>query len=101
MDYPQIREYIDAISIPENFDKHTDLTLEKRGRLPVMSSGKFAVVFKMTDGERSYAVKCFIKERPDRPPGGVAAAVVPRHGRAGVNGPVGGVRLRGGPACEE
>ncbi len=66
MDYPQIREYIDAISIPENFDKHTDLTLEKRGRLPVMSSGKFAVVFKMTDGERSYAVKCFIKEQPGR-----------------------------------
>ena len=31
-----------------------------------MSSGNFAVVFKMTDGERDYAIKCFIKEQEGR-----------------------------------
>lgn len=33
---------------------------------PIMSSGNLAVVFKMTDGNKSYAVKCFIKDQEER-----------------------------------
>lgn len=33
---------------------------------PVMSSGNFAVVFKMTDGTKNYAVKCFTREQEGR-----------------------------------
>lgn len=33
---------------------------------PIMSSGNFAVVFKMTDGTKDYAVKCFMREQDGR-----------------------------------
>ena len=66
--YPTISEYIDAIrSAEDNFDELRDLrpVMDADGN-PVMSSGNFAVVFKMTDGEKCYAIKCFTKDQPGR-----------------------------------
>jgi len=70
MNYPLISEYIDAIkSAEDNFDKLTRLrpVLDSSGT-PVMSSGNFAVVFKMKDSVtgKFYAIKCFTKEQPGR-----------------------------------
>jgi hypothetical protein len=68
MQYPLISEYIDAIrSAEDNFDKLSYLrpVLDDNGN-PIMSSGNFAVVFKMTDGEKNYAVKCFTREQEGR-----------------------------------
>ncbi len=68
MQYPLISEYIDAIrSAEDNFDKLSYLrpVLDDNGN-PIMSSGNFAVVFKMTDGEKNYAVKCFTREQYGR-----------------------------------
>ena len=70
MNYPLISEYIEAIrSAEDNFDKLSNLrpVLDDNGN-PVMSSGNFAVVFKMKDINtgRFYAVKCFIKEQEGR-----------------------------------
>ena len=70
MNYPLISEYIEAIRTAEdNFDKLSNLrpVLDDRGR-PVMSSGNFAVVFKMksVDTGRCYAIKCFIKDQEGR-----------------------------------
>jgi len=68
--YPTISEYIDAIrSAEDNFSELSNLrpVVGSDGN-PVMSSGNFAVVFKMrdeTDG-RLYAVKCFLKEQQGR-----------------------------------
>ena len=53
MNYPLISEYIEAIrSAEDNFDKLSNLRaeLDANGN-PVMSSGNFAVVFKMKDIE--------------------------------------------------
>lgn len=66
MNYPLISEYIDAIlNAEDNFATLTNLrpVLTGDGR-PVMSSGNFAVVFKMKDiaTEKEYAVKCFVKD---------------------------------------
>ena len=68
--YPLISEYVDAIrSAEDNFDKLSDLrpVLDNSGN-PVMSSGNFAVVFKMKDVNtgKLYAVKCFTKEQEGR-----------------------------------
>lgn len=68
--YPLISEYVDAIrSAEDNFDKLSDLrpVLDNSGN-PVMSSGNFAVVFKMKDVRtgRMYAVKCFTREQEGR-----------------------------------
>ena len=68
MIYPLISEYIEAIKSPEdNFDKlsHLRPVLDDNGN-PIMSSGNFAVVFKMTDGEKDYAIKCFTREQDGR-----------------------------------
>ena len=70
MNYPIISEYIKAIqSAEENFDQLKRLrpVLGEDG-LPVMSSGNFAVVFKMKDERNGklYAVKCFTKEQEGR-----------------------------------
>ena len=70
MNYPLISEYIDAIRLAEdNFDKLSNLrpVLDGNGN-PIMSSGNFAVVFKMEDVNdgRYYAVKCFLKEQEGR-----------------------------------
>ena len=70
MNYPLISEYIEAIkSAEDNFEELSYLrpVLGNDG-LPVMTSGNFAVVFKMTDlmGGKLYAVKCFTKEQNGR-----------------------------------
>ena len=69
-DYPLISDYIDAIKAAEdNFEqlKHLRPVLGADGN-PVMSSGNFAVVFKMKDESlgKFYAVKCFLKEQEGR-----------------------------------
>ena len=70
MNYPLISEYVDAIKAAEdNFDqlKHLRPVLGEDGE-PVMTSGNFAVVFKMSDERdgKCYAVKCFTKEQEGR-----------------------------------
>lgn len=70
MNYPLISEYVEAIRYAEdNFDKLANLrpVLDNNGN-PIMSSGNFAVVFKMRDVStgRLFAVKCFIKEQEGR-----------------------------------
>ena len=70
MNYPLISEYIEAIkSAEDNFEELSFLrpVLGDDG-LPVMTSGNFAVVFKMKDEQsgRSYAVKCFTREQEGR-----------------------------------
>ena len=70
MNYPLISEYVEAIkSAKDNFDELSYLrpVLSNDG-LPVMTSGNFAVVFKMKDERdgKFYAVKCFTKEQEGR-----------------------------------
>jgi len=70
MNYPLLSEYIEAIKAAEdNFDqlKHLRPVLEEDGE-PVMTSGNFAVVFKMKDEQtgKLHAVKCFLKEQEGR-----------------------------------
>lgn len=70
MNYPLVSEYIEAIKAAEdNFEQLSYLrpVLDDDG-LPVMTSGNFAVVFKMKDerNEKYYAVKCFTKEQEGR-----------------------------------
>ena len=70
MNYPLISEYIEAIKNAEdNFNElsHLRPVLNKDGS-PIMSSGNFAVVFKMKDESsgKLYAVKCFLKEQEGR-----------------------------------
>lgn len=70
MNYPLLSEYVEAIrSAEDNFDKLSNLrpVFDNNGN-PVISSGNFAVVFKMKDGHtgKLYAVKCFTKEQAER-----------------------------------
>ena len=70
MNYPLISEYKDAIKNAEdNFNELTNLrpVYDEAGEI-VMSSGNFAVVFKMKDecSGKLYAVKCFLKEQEGR-----------------------------------
>lgn len=70
MNYPLISEYIEAIkSAEDNFEEMSCLkpVLGDDG-LPVMTSGNFAVVFKMKNEQsgKFYAVKCFTKEQEGR-----------------------------------
>ena len=69
MIYPLLSEYIEAILSPQDsFDELKDLkpVLDESGR-PIMSSGNFAVVFKMEDPSRKhYALKCFLREQDGR-----------------------------------
>ena len=70
MNYPLISEYIEAIkSAEDNFKELNYLrpVLCEDGT-PVMTSGNFAVVFKMKDERdgKFYAVKCFTKEQEGR-----------------------------------
>ena len=70
MEYPLISEYKEAIlAAEENFNELSSLrpVLDSHG-YPVMSSGNFAVVFKMRDVNdgKLYAVKCFIKDQEGR-----------------------------------
>ena len=70
MNYPLISEYIEAIKHSEdNFNVLSALrpVYDEAGEI-VMSSGNFAVVFKMKDESsgKLYAVKCFLKEQEER-----------------------------------
>ena len=70
MNYPLISEYVEAIKAAEdNFEqlKHLLPVLGEDGE-PVMTSGNFAVVFKMKDEQtgKLHAVKCFLKEQEGR-----------------------------------
>ena len=70
MNYPLISDYVSSIlSAEDNFKELTNLrpVLDDEGQ-PIMSSGNFAVVFKMKDEQTSklYAVKCFLKEQEGR-----------------------------------
>ena len=70
MNYPIISEYVKAIKVAEdNFEVLTNLrpVLDADGE-PVMTSGNFAVVFKMKDVQtgKLHAVKCFLKEQEGR-----------------------------------
>lgn len=70
MQYPLISEYVDAIrSAEDNLDKLRDLrpVFDSNGT-PIMSSGNFAVVFKMRSerDDKLYALKCFTKEQEGR-----------------------------------
>ena len=70
MNYPLISDYVSSIlSAEDNFKELTNLrpVLDDEGE-PIMSSGNFAVVFKMKDEQtgKLYAVKCFLKEQEGR-----------------------------------
>ena len=70
MNYPLISDYVSSIlSADDNFKELTNLrpVLDDEGE-PIMSSGNFAVVFKMKDEQtgKLYAVKCFLKEQEGR-----------------------------------
>ena len=69
MTYPTISEYVEAIKLAEeNLDQLNYLrpVLDKDGN-PVMSSGNFAVVFKMQDDSGNfYALKCFTRDQEGR-----------------------------------
>ena len=70
MNFPLISEYIESIkSAEDNFKELNNLcpVLEDDGQ-PVLTSGNFAVVFKMKDEEtgKCYALKCFTKEQQGR-----------------------------------
>ena len=70
MNYPLISEYVESIKLAEdNFAELTNLrpVLGEDGT-PVMSSGNFAVVFKMQDTQtgKFHAVRCFHREQAGR-----------------------------------
>ena len=70
MNYPLISEYVEAIKMAEdNFEELSYLrpVLDDMGQ-PVMSSGNFAVVFKMRDERdgKLYAVRCFHRDQEGR-----------------------------------
>lgn len=74
MNYPSIEQYTEAIKLaakaPEDyFDKLSNLRviLDSNGE-PIMSSGNFAVVFKMRDIKtgKLHALKCFHREQKQR-----------------------------------
>ena len=70
MNYPLISEYLESIKHSEdNFNVLSTLrpVYDEAGEI-VMSSGNFAVVFKMKDESsgKLYAVKCFLKEQEGR-----------------------------------
>ena len=70
MNYPLISEYIESIKLAEdNFEELSYLrpVLDTDGQ-PVMSSGNFAVVFKMKDERdgKLYAVRCFHRDQEGR-----------------------------------
>ena len=70
MTYPLISEYVEAVrNAEDNFDKLRNLRPVTDGNgNPVMTSGNFAVVFKMREekNDKLYAVKCFLKDQPNR-----------------------------------
>ena len=70
MNYPLHSEYCEAVKYAaDNFNELSHLTpvLDTNGN-PVMSSGNFAVVFRMHDAKanKDVAVKCFLREQEGR-----------------------------------
>ena len=70
MNYPLLSEYCEAVKYAaDNFKELSHLTpvLDTHGN-PVMSSGNFAVVFRMHDAKanKDVAVKCFLREQEGR-----------------------------------
>lgn len=74
MNYPTIAQYTETIKLAANapedyFDKLRNLcpVLDKSGE-PIMSSGNYAVVFKMYNSTKNkyYALKCFHREQKGR-----------------------------------
>ncbi|MGL4993041.1 MAG: SUMF1/EgtB/PvdO family nonheme iron enzyme [Bacteroidales bacterium] len=69
MNYPLISDYISSLEFAEdNLAElsHLRPVLDSSGH-PIMSSGNFAVVFKMEDDDGGlYAIKCFLKDVPHR-----------------------------------
>ena len=70
MKFPLISEYVETVKNAEdNFATLTNLRpIKGEDGNPVMTSGNFAVVFKMRDEKsgKYYAVKCFLKDQPNR-----------------------------------
>lgn len=70
MEYPSITEYRDAIQYPESFDSKELQCLRPvmNGSEPVMTSGNFAVVFKMQNPQtgETFALKCFTQDQDGR-----------------------------------
>ena len=69
MEYPSISEYKEAVQYADSFETSElqNLRPVMNGNDPVMTSGNFAVVFKMKDettGEL-YALKCFTQDQND------------------------------------
>lgn len=68
--YPTIKQYLDALRLAEdNFDQLTSYRLVTGvDGNHVLSSGNFAVVFKMQDSRDGsfHALKCFLKDQPGR-----------------------------------
>ena len=68
--YPLISEYLESIKSAEDNFKELSYLRPIMGDdgLPVMTSGNFAVVFKMEDKEtgKIYALKCFTREQEGR-----------------------------------
>ena len=70
MEYPSITEYRDAIQYPESFESKELQCLRPvmNGNEPVMTSGNFAVVFKMQNPQTGemFALKCFTQDQDGR-----------------------------------
>ena len=70
MEYPSISEYKEAVQYAESFEtaELQNLRPVMSGNEPVMTSGNFAVVFKMKDETTGefYALKCFTQDQQDR-----------------------------------
>ena len=70
MEYPSISEYKEAVQYADSFEtaELQNLRPVMSGNEPVMTSGNFAVVFKMKDETTGefYALKCFTQDQNDR-----------------------------------
>ena len=70
MEYPSISEYKEAVQYADSFEtaELQNLRPVMSGNEPVMTSGNFAVVFKMRDETTGefYALKCFTQDQNDR-----------------------------------
>lgn len=72
MEYPSISEYIEAVEYAEETFEMAELrelrpVMDGNNR-PLMTSGNFAVVFKMQNPQTGemFALKCFTQDQPDR-----------------------------------
>lgn len=70
MEYPSISEYKEAVQYVDSFESEDlrELKPVMMGAEPVMTSGNFAVVFKMQNEKTGelFALKCFTQDQADR-----------------------------------